>query len=124
MIKKNTGNTVVIWPILLIFFLLSFSGFSKQDPHFNLIIRWKNAYDTSLVDEIRKDEEICCDFVIKLIKSDSCYTEISTIDGYVIGMLHGRVSRGIIKHLTPKFFEAKYDLDRRRNVPLVVGVIK
>ena len=121
MIKKITGNTVVIWPILIFFVLLPFNGFCKQDPPFNLVIRWKTPYDTSFVDDIRNDEEICCDFVITLIKSDSCYTEISTIEGEVIGVLWGRVSKGFIKHLTPKFFETKYDLDRRRNTPLVIG---
>ena len=121
MIKKIAGNTVVIWPILIFFVLFPLIGFCNQDPPFNLIIRWKNPHDTSFVDDIRKDEDICCDFVITLIKSDSCYTEISTIEGDVIGILHGRVSRGFIKHLTPKFFEAKYDLDRRRNTPLVIG---
>jgi hypothetical protein len=86
-----------------------------------LIIRWKTPYDTLFVDQIRKDEELCCDFAITLIKSDSCYTEISTIEGEVIGVLYGRVSRGFIKHLSSKFFESKYDLDRRRSLPLVIG---
>jgi hypothetical protein len=121
MIKKFNSNTVVIWPILLLFFLIPFEGFCNQDPPFNLIIRWKTPYDTSFVDQIRKDEELCCDFTITLIKSDSCYTEISTIEGEVIGILYGTVSRGFIKHLSPKFFESKYDLDRKRNAPLVIG---
>jgi hypothetical protein len=119
MIKNFNSNTVVIWPILLLFFLIPFRGFC--DPPFNLIIRWKTPYDTSFVDQIRKDEDLFCDFAITLIRSDSCFIEVITNEGDSLGIISGNCSLGFIKYLTPKFFEVKYDIDRRKNLNLVIG---
>jgi hypothetical protein len=121
MIKNFNSNTVVIWPILLLFFIIPIDGFCNPDPPFNLIIRWKNPSDTLIVDKFRNDEDICCDFSITLVKADTCFTEVVTSEGVSIGMIWGNCSPGFIKYLTPKFFEAKYDLDRKRNLNLVVG---
>lgn len=121
MIEKITSNTIVIWPFLIFFFLLSSTGFAKQDPPFNLVIRWKNPSDTSSVDRFRNDDDLCCDFSVVLIKSDTSYTEICTRDGIVLGFIWGVVSPGFIRHITPKLFEAKYDLEMKKETTLVVG---
>jgi len=108
---REGGNTIVIWPLSILFFWTCFiSPAFSNPPPLELLVSWECAEDTAFLNSIRSDSTVCCTFSFRTQKSSTLAFSVRTSDGIDLGFVYGKMNSLFLQEITPDLLALAQDL--------------